>query len=227
LQTYQVRVSRLERINGHLQPEENLVLSIQREPKAVRLEWAAGPNQGREVIYAHRLDQRSLFVHQSSSAIPLPTIKVPVDSPMVMKNSRHSITEAGFDTIIDNLRKPLDRPDTPTPGRPELVYQGVESAPVLNRPAHRFTRRAPTAETWTIYLDAGTMLPCVVSAHDSHGQLVERYIYQDVRENPVELASNDAFDPNRRWGDSQGLLSRFARAAGGAIGTNSGQSTTR
>jgi hypothetical protein len=227
LRTYQVQVSRLERVNGLLQPEENIVLSIQRDPKAVRLEWTAGPNQGREVIYAHGLDQRSLFVHQSSSAIPLPTIKVPVDSPMVMKNSRHSIAEAGFDTIIENLRKPLDRPDTKAPRAPELVYQGVESAPVLNRPAHRFTRRTPTAETWTIYLDARTMLPCVVTAHDSHGDLIERYIYQDVREDPVELASADAFDPNRRWGDQQGLLSRFARAAGGVIGPTTGQSTTR
>ena len=52
LQTYQMRVSRLERVNGQLQPEEEILLSIRRDPKAVRLEWASGPSKGREVIYS-------------------------------------------------------------------------------------------------------------------------------------------------------------------------------
>src|SRR5204863_9883716 len=124
--TYQVKIARIERVGGRLQPEEEIPLSIRRDPKAVRLEWAAGPNQGREVIYSSRLDQRSLYVHLPKSAIPLPTMKIPVDSPMVMKNSRHSITEAGFDTIIASLRKSLERNGSGESDPGELVYQGVE-----------------------------------------------------------------------------------------------------
>ena len=105
LQTYQMRVSRLERVNGQLQPEEEILLSIRREPKAVRLEWASGPSKGREVIYSSALDPRMIFVHMPTTAIPLPVMKIPVDSPLVMRNSRHAITEAGLDTIVENLRK--------------------------------------------------------------------------------------------------------------------------
>ncbi len=56
LKTYQVKITRVERVGGRLQPEEQILLSIRRDPKAVRLEWTDGPNQGREVIYSTRLD---------------------------------------------------------------------------------------------------------------------------------------------------------------------------
>jgi hypothetical protein len=227
LSTYQVKVSRVERVGGQLQPEEEIILSIRRDPKAVRLEWPVGPNQGREVIYSHPLDPRSLFVHMPGSAIPLPTMRISVDSPMVMKNSRHSITEAGFDTIVENLRRSLERKGSQKPDPGELDYHGVEMPPNLDRSSHRFTRRSPSGETWTVYFDARTMLPCMVVAKNASGELDERYIYHEVRENPTELASANAFDPDRRWGESNGLLSRLARAAAGAPGANSRQSTQR
>src|SRR5262249_55715616 len=37
LDTYQVHMSRIERVGGRLQPEEDVILSIRRDPKAVRL----------------------------------------------------------------------------------------------------------------------------------------------------------------------------------------------
>src|SRR5262249_10829778 len=48
LNTYQVRISRIERVGGQLLPEEEILLSIRRHPKAVRLEWPSGANKGRE-----------------------------------------------------------------------------------------------------------------------------------------------------------------------------------
>ena len=46
IKTYQVRLTRQERIGESLQPPEDVVLSIRRSPKAVRLEWPDGPHQG-------------------------------------------------------------------------------------------------------------------------------------------------------------------------------------
>ncbi len=224
LATYQVKISRTERVNERLLPEEQIVLSIRRDPKAVRLEWTDGPNQGREVIYSTAVDKGSLFVHMPKSALPLPTMKFPVDSPMVMKNSRHSIAEAGFDTIIDNLQKAQDGARKPDLGR--ITYRGVEKPPGLDRPSHVFTRRAPSGETWTVFLDVRTMLPCMAIAKDPSGELDEKYIYHEVRENPTDLASAGAFEPDQRWGEPKGFLSRFARGAG-SDSPNNRQSATR
>jgi hypothetical protein len=225
LDTYQVKIARIERVGGRTQPEEQILLSIRRDPKAVRLEWSDGPNQGREVIYSTQLDARSLFVRMPKSAISLPRMKIPIDSPLIMKNSRHSIAEAGLDTIIANLQKAQETSQQNDLGR--LEYRGVEKPPGLNRPSHVFTRRTPSGETWTVFLDARTLLPCMTVAKNPKGELDERYVYHEVRENPTELASADAFDPDRRWGESNGLLSRFARAAMGADSSNNRRSTTR
>jgi hypothetical protein len=153
------------------------------------------------------------------------TMKIPVDSPLIMKNSRHSIAEAGLDTIIENLRKSQDDSRKTNLGR--LDYHGIQKPPGLDRPSHVFSRRSPAGETWTVFLDAKTMLPCMAVAKDHSGDLDERYVYHDVRENPTELTSADAFDPSHRWGESNGLLSRFARAAMGSDGESNRQTTAR
>jgi hypothetical protein len=227
LNTYQVKISRIERVSGQLQPEEDILLSIQHDPKAVRLEWTDGPNKGREVIYSSTLDPKVIFVHVPSSPIPIPTMKIAVDSPMVMRNSRHAITEAGFDTIIDNLRKARGTATKDQPNRDSLTYKGIETAPGLDAPSHHFVRKTLSGETWNVYLDSHTMLPRLVSAEDSRGELVERYIYHEVRENPDELKTANAFVPDQRWGESKGLLSRLARAAAGPSEPTTSQSTTR
>ncbi len=196
-------MSRVERVDGRLQPEEEVILSVHRQPKEVRLQWASGPSQGREVIYSTRVDDRSLFVHMPKSAIPLPTMKMAIDSPMVTRSSRHSIAEAGFDTIIANLRKSVDQVDAANTAEGRAVYRGVEKPPGLVRPSHVFTRHSPNGETWTVFIDARTLLPSMVVAKDSSGQLDEKYVYHEVTENPAELASADAFDPDRRWGRAE------------------------
>jgi hypothetical protein len=227
LQTYQMSVTRLERVNGQLQPEEDILLSIRRDPKAVRLEWASGPSKGREVIYSSTLDPRMIFVHMPPAAIPLPVMKIPVDSPLIMRNSRHAITEAGLDTIVDNLRK-SERGGDQSPSNPGVLsYQGIDKPAGLARVCHHFVRRTATGETWNIYLDERSLLPSMVFAQDSHGTLIERYVYREIRENPADLAAAGAFEPGERWGESKGLLSRFARAATGNNLPGAGGSTTR
>jgi hypothetical protein len=168
-----------------------------------------------------------LYVHMPSNPIPLPVMKIAVDSPMVTRNSRHSITEAGLDTIIENLRK-AERGGDKASSHPGLLsYAGKKKPTGVDRMCHQFVRKTTSGETWNVYLDERSLLPCVVFAEDSHGQLIERYVYREIRENPTELAVAGAFEPDKRWGDSKGLLGRFARAAAGADLPGASGSTTR
>src|SRR5262249_26067888 len=50
--SYQVELNRQERVGESLQEAEDVVLSIRRQPRAVRLEWPSGPHRGREVLYS-------------------------------------------------------------------------------------------------------------------------------------------------------------------------------
>jgi hypothetical protein len=228
LSTYQVDMTRVELVGGRVQPEEEAILSIRRNPKAVRLEWPDGPSKGREVIYSSTLNDRTMYVNVGNPALLISRMSIPVDSPMALRNSRHPITEAGFDTILDKLFQYIDNSHRANPKDGKLVYRGLERPKGVDKPCHLMERVAPSGETWTVFLDPATLMPVVVTAiKTSSGELIERYTYRNLRTNLSELASADAFDPDKRWGESKGWLSRLARTAGTPTDAKSASSTTR
>ena len=89
-------MQRRERVGGSVQPEEDILLSVKRKPKAVRLEWTEGSSKGREVIFSPTLDAKMIYVHQPAAAVVVPSVKIAVDSPLVMKNSRHTYRRSRF-----------------------------------------------------------------------------------------------------------------------------------
>jgi Protein of unknown function (DUF1571) len=221
MSTYQVNISRAERVGSQLQSPEEVLLSVRRKPKAVRLEWPTGSSKGREVIYSTAINDKAMFVNVANSALPIPRMTIPIDSPLAMRNSRHTIAEAGFDTIFDNLFKQLASPGAPAPVGGNLLYKGLEKPKEVNQTCHLIQRTTPTKEVWKVYLDVKTLMPVVVTAQQEDGELLECYTYTRVQPNPEQLASADAFDPDKRWGESKGLFSRLAKAAGDASTDNS------
>ena len=158
-----------------------------------------------------------MHVNVANSAIPIPRMSIPVDSPLALRSSRHAITEAGFDTIFDNLFKQLvSAGNTPPPGG-RLTYKGLQKPKELDyRPCHLIQRITPAKEIWRVYLDPESLMPVVVTAHQADGELIECYKYTNLQANPTQLAAADAFDPDKRWGESKSLFSRLAKAASAA-----------
>jgi hypothetical protein len=135
----------------------------------------------------------------------MPRLSLDPESPMVMKNSRHPVSEAGFDSLIEGLENGVQAS--------AIRYAGVETPTGLDRPSHCLTRSGPNDENWKVYLDLESHLPTLVVAVDSKGELVERYIFHEIKPNPAELESPNAFDPVARWGQPKGLLSRLTRGS--------------
>lgn len=229
LTSYQVSMSRVERVGSRLQPEETVLLSIRRSPRAVRLQWDDGPSKGREVIYSTALDDSVIHVNTvNGGPLSIPRMSIAVDSPLIMRNSRHSIKEAGFDTILNHMSGRSSDPGEPRGSSGgKAVYTGKVTPEGGDRACHRFVRTTADGERWEVLLDVKSLLPHSVIAHDAQGELLERYTYQDVKENPVELAAADAFDPDTRWGKPKGLFSRLAGAAASAGAGDDAASTTR
>lgn len=221
LASYQVELNRQERVDNTLLEPEDVLLSIRRNPKAVRLEWVDGPHKGREVIYVADEHGGLMHVNMADSVVPVPRMSMPPDSPLILKSSRHPITEAGLDTVVANLEKTITLSGQGDMSRGRLSYAGLENPGPLERPCHKLVRITPSGETWHVYIDPQTNLPAMVQATDLQGELLERYIFRQPRTDLPELASADAFDPDRRWGPPKGLLGRLARGRGSA------ESTTR
>ena len=211
MSTYQVQINRQERVGGALLPAEDVQLSVRRSPKAVRLEWPSGAHKGREAIFAAGEGGGMLHVHMGDSLVPVPNLALPPDSPLVMKNSRHPITEAGFDALVTTLERGVS-------GQPDgasTSYRGMETPTSVGQACHKIERHNGAGETWLFYLDAQTALPAMVEGTSPSGELLERYVFHNVKPNVAELATADAFDPARRWGGSSGLLGRLVRTASG------------
>jgi hypothetical protein len=212
--SYQVELNRQERVGGSLQEAEDVILSIRREPRAVRLEWPEGPHRGREVLYSATETNGLMQVNMVDSAIPMPRLSLPPDSPLILRTSRHPITEAGFETILANLQKTIDENGRGDQSHGRISYDGLERPHALDQACHKISRVTSNGEIWQVYLDSDSILPVMVEAHSASGELLERYHFRSVTADPPLLASADAFDPNKRWGEQKGLFGRLARSPG-------------
>ncbi|SIO04274.1 Protein of unknown function [Singulisphaera sp. GP187] len=214
--SYQVLMKRRERVGETLGPAEEVLLSVRRNPRAIRLEWPDGPSKGREVLYSANDDANLMHVKMTDSIVPVPPMSLAVDNPMVLRNSRHPITEAGFETILADLQKNIAQAGATGSAVGQMTYGGLENPGQLDQPSHKIVRVTPNGENWVVYIDPTSKLPVMVEGQAANGDLLERYLFGAVTVDPEALAANEAFDPSQRWGQApSGLLSRLARAGGG------------
>jgi Protein of unknown function (DUF1571) len=210
---YQLHLTRQERVGSALQPAEDVMLSVRRQPQAIRLEWTEGPHKGREVLYAADRDNGLMHVNMADSLIPMPRLSMRPDSPMALAQSRHPITEAGFDTIVARLESALVQTPAGDQTAGTLTYLGLETIPECAHQCHKIQQSKTGGETWLVYIDSQTRLPAQVKATSTNGDLLELYVFRDVRTELAELASADAFDAEKRWGQPSTLARRLARAS--------------
>ena len=213
LSTYQIKMTHQQRIGRLLQEPEAVVMSIRRQPKAVRLEWPEGTSKGREVLYAADIDGGQMHVKMPNPL--LPRLSMAPDGPLATRSSRHPISEAGFDTIIAGMEaaQRAALADDPSFGR--LSYEGLETPEGIDSVCEKIVRVSPEQERWVVYLDPKTHLPRMFQANSANGDLLERHVFQEIRTNVPELASREAFDPDSRWGPNKGFLQRLARTPTG------------
>ena len=123
--------------------------------------------------------------------------------------SRHPVTEAGFESVVQGLEDPSKL----APGSSALSYSGLETPAPLDHPHHTLVRTGPSGEVSRVYIDPRTHLPALLAIDGPNGELLERYVFRDVLPDLPELALAEAFDPNARWGPPRGLLGRIARGS--------------
>jgi hypothetical protein len=215
IRDYQVTMNRQERVGSTLQPAEEVRLSLRRRPKAVRLEWPAGPSEGREVIYSEKETDGQLQIYAPGSLVPRLTLAP--DSPLVLAKSRHPITEAGLGDVLEKLDRSLTPHEQGRGAGTSMTYDGLVKVPEVEGSCHQITEVRANGEVWVVALDGRTCLPVLVDAKSASGERLEHYVFKDLRTNLPELAQADAFDPNSRWkSGGGGLLGRLAGTAASA-----------
>jgi hypothetical protein len=207
IQGYTVQVRRREQVNGQDKPEEVMLFKFRKQPFSVYFKWVGPVGKDREAIYVKGQHDDKLHTLLAAGDMPfMPAGKrmsLSPDSVFVRSASRHSVTEAGLGTLIDQFGQ-LAAPCPP--GRPPLSkYLGEVKRPEFEAPVIAVEQTIasgaepllPCGGTRLWLFDIGTHLPVLVSTRDAANHEVEYYCYTSFQ--PANSLTDADFDPEKVW----------------------------
>jgi hypothetical protein len=207
--SYIVRLTRREQVNGEAKPEEIMLFKFRKEPWSVYFKWVGKVGHDREVIYVKGQYGNQIHTRLAAGDAPfMPaghTMALAVDSSLVRSASRHSITEAGIGSCVIRFGELLDAQERGDRSHGAVTDLGAQNRPEFSQPVRGAEQVIPPgAETELpkggrrhFYFDAEHHLPMLVITYDNRNQEVEYYHY-DRLEAPVHLDADD-FNPNKLW----------------------------
>jgi hypothetical protein len=102
LGVYQARVTREERVGNRMHGPDQVEVTVRESPRAVRLDFVAGPHKGRRALYDAKTRPREMLARESG-ALGLFSMWLSIDSRLVHRDTRHDITDVGFGAMIDAM----------------------------------------------------------------------------------------------------------------------------
>lgn len=207
IDTYDVMMTRRERIDGKVNPQEEVAMTFRKQPFSVYLRNVGEAGKGREVLYVQGAYKDEMQIRTGAGdGIPGLRVARSPDDPQVRAKSRHSIREAGFGNSIDRMAKVVALVDAGKLPPQSVSYVGITKRPEHGeRPLELVTRAvAPKAEaldgggTWQIFFDASPQspsygLPVLAILTDHRGGEVEYVCYTRFQ----SPSANPDFTPER------------------------------
>jgi hypothetical protein len=196
IQDYTAHLVKRERIKDKLRDAEDIRLKF-REPGKIYMRWVGPYLPGREILFVKGRDQDRALIHEPKFPTSLITILTPPDSPLVLQESRHPITDVGLGRLIEllatHIHRALTRGELATR---EIPAVGPSSPAKAERRLELMTPKTATgyiAHRAVVAIDLGTRLPVAVELFGASDELLASYTYKDLVVNPG-LTDRD-FDP--------------------------------
>jgi hypothetical protein len=195
LGTYSYLMTKTERVQGDLLPEQVMRVTVRERPFAVRLEFLKGPGTGRIVIFNATTSADQFRVHEAGFLGFLGPLWLPVNSPLARADSKHVITESGLGYVVRRLRSEL-RKARPQGGT-QITHEGWNGQGqfcqlhVMPAEGEGFD-----AARSRICFDLVSGVPGVVESYDATGAVLEQYAFAEVR---AVTAADVALDPARNF----------------------------
>jgi hypothetical protein len=103
LGVYHARVTREERVHGHLYGPDVVEVTVREKPHAVLLEFVAGTHKGRRALYNSELRPGEMLARESG-ILGLFAMWLSVDSSIARRYTNHTIAEVGFGAMMDVMQ---------------------------------------------------------------------------------------------------------------------------
>ncbi len=183
-----------ERIQEKLTNEETIFLKF-KKPFKVYMRWAKEPHKGRESLYVEGHNSNLIKVRECGLA-GLLTVDIDPKGALIMKGSRHPVTDSGIENLVKLIRENLEKGVKSR--EIDLREQGEER--VYGRTTRKVEIIFPKNKARSYYcyralinLDVETKLPVKVHIYDWDNTLVESYGYEAVK---LDAGLTEAdFDP--------------------------------
>jgi hypothetical protein len=218
IDSYIVRLTRREMVNGRMNPEEVILVRFRKEPWSVYLKWLGKEGKGREVVFVKGRHESKIHTLLAAGDIPfVPAgrrMALAPDSVLVRSATRHPITEAGLGASISRLAA-LQTAVTRGDGRQgSLTVLGPARRDEFDRPVQALQHTLPAGldpslpkgGKRTYFFDPETSLPMLICTVDERGGDVEYYRYCWLQPS-VKLDDAD-FDPEQLWGKPRATAGR-------------------
>jgi hypothetical protein len=207
--SYIVRLTRRETVNGSDGEEEVLLFKFRKQPLSVHLKWLGPSGEGREALYVKGMYEDKLHTLLAAGDMPLAPagkrLSFPLDSPLLESRSRHRISDAGIGASIDRLGAILAAVDHGDPSLGQLAYLGPQQRKEYPQPVACVEHTLPAGAEKDLprggrryyFFDPDTQLPMLIVTLDERGKQVE-YYFHDRLQASVHLDAAD-FDPAKLW----------------------------
>ncbi len=192
---YTARFVRREVVEGTLRPREEALLKYQK-PGLIYLRWVAGPPAGREILFVPGQNDDRMLVREPGLLASLATIVMAPDSPRILEESRHPVTDIGLGRLIGLIAANARR--AAAAGELSIRDLGMVAGPDGSGPGiEAILPRQPDKGYYcyrlVLVVDAASGLPVRATVYDWDDRMVADYAYLDLKLNPP-LTSKD-FDP--------------------------------
>src|SRR4030095_7176027 len=196
IQDYTAHFVKRERIKDKLRDAEDIRLKF-REPGKIYMRWVGPYVPGREILFVKGRDQDRALIHEPRFPSSLITILTPPDSPLILQESRHPITDVGLGRLIELLathtRRAITRSELATR---ELPPDGRSGPAKAERRLELITPKTATgylAHRALVTIDLATRLPVAVELFGANDELLASYTYKELIVNPG--SPDRDFDP--------------------------------
>lgn len=189
---------RQEVVGGVPRPREEALLKWER-PGLMYLRWTAGPPVGREILFVPGRNDGRMLVREPGLLRGFATIVMAPDSPRVLEESRHPVTDIGIGRLIDLVLSDTRRAAQAR----ELTVRdhgmvrgsgGLERRLEVVFPRDR--ERGYAGHRLVLTLAAASGLPVRAIVHDGDDGVIADYAYRDLELNPALTAADfDAANP--------------------------------
>jgi hypothetical protein len=195
IQGYRALLHKQERIDGRLEPPEEIEVWYRAHPRSVFMHWLQGVRRADSILYVEGENGSKILVHPSG-LIGRIVREVPIapDSPAAHEAGRYSIRDfglrEGLERTVRQWQAARER------GELQVAYLGVETVPETGgRPCYvlrrTFTRSDEDGVTEaTVFIDHETWFQVGTVQRGEGGTLIGEYLYRDIRLNP-------SFNPNQ------------------------------